>query len=118
MLNKVCVLTIKVHNIDAAVDFYTNTLDFNVSNHYGEKIVSLINPEFTIVLEENEEESLMSGNNVLLGLVSENVDEDMKMLLSKGVKMVFSEPRPCPPGRYIVIEDPSGNHIELLEFSN
>ncbi|PWW25501.1 hypothetical protein DFO73_113100 [Cytobacillus oceanisediminis] len=30
------------------------------------------------------------------------------------IKVLFDEPQPCPPGRYFVIEDPSGNQIEIV----
>ncbi|WLD94667.1 VOC family protein [Alkalihalobacillus sp. AL-G] len=118
MLNKICVLTVKVHNMNEALDFYTNVLGFKVSKRYGEKIVSLVNTDYPIVLEEEEGRSSRSGQGVLFGLVSENLNEDIEFLKSKGAPVMFDEPRPCPPGLYTVIKDPSGNEIELLEFSS
>ncbi len=46
------------------------------------------------------------------------IENDFNQLKDKGVKIISSEPQPCPPGRYFVIEDPSGNQIEIVEFSN
>ncbi|MES1043341.1 hypothetical protein FOA22_02290 [Heyndrickxia oleronia] len=54
---------------------------------------------------------------VLPGIISKNLDEDIKYLKAKQVKLIFDEPRPCPPGRYTIIEDPTGNQLELIEFS-
>jgi lactoylglutathione lyase len=118
MLNKVCVLTIKVDDMEAAVEFYTKKLDFEVSKHYGENIISLVHNEVPIVLEKNEGDRASSSQNVLLGILSENIEEDVNRLRQKGVKVLFDESRPCPPGRYNIIEDPSGNQLELIEFSN
>lgn len=118
MLNKVCVLTIKVNDMEAALEFYTKKLDFEVSKHYGENIVSLVHNEIPIVLEKSDEESTIAGQKVVAGILSENIDEDVKQLRQKGVKVLFDESRPCPPGRYNIIEDPSGNQLELVEFSN
>lgn len=116
MLNKVCVLTVKVSNLQEAVQFYTNVLDFTVSKYYGDCIVSLVHNEVPVVLEESE--TVENGNNVLLGILSKDIEQDFNNLKSKGAKVLFDEPKPCPPGRYFIIEDPSGNQIEIIEFSN
>jgi lactoylglutathione lyase len=118
MLNKVCVLTIKVGDMEKALEFYTKVLDFEVSKHYGENIVSLVHNEVPIVLEKSVEESTSGSQKILLGILSENIDEDVERLRKKGAKILFDESRPCPPGRYNVIEDPFGNQLELVEFSN
>ncbi len=118
MLNKVCVLTIKVDDMETALEFYTKVLDFEVSKHYGENIVSLEHNEIPIVLEKSEEAVAEGGQKVLLGIISENLDEDVDLLRKKGAKILFEESRPCPPGRYNMIEDPFGNRLELVEFSN
>lgn len=118
MLNKVCVLTIKVDEMETALDFYTKVLDFEVSKHYGENIVSLVHNEIPIVLEKSEEAISAGGQKVLLGILSENLDEDVTRLREKGARILFDESKPCPPGRYNMIEDPFGNQLELVEFSN
>ncbi|GAA0323931.1 hypothetical protein GCM10008967_13090 [Bacillus carboniphilus] len=118
MLNEMCVLTVKVANIKESIQFYTEVLGFEVNKHYGDCIVSLNHKEIPIVLEEAPDVELQPKQNVLPGFVSSNLDQDIEVLRSKGVKILFDEPRPCPPGRYTVIEDPTGNQIELLEFSN
>ncbi len=118
MLNKVCVLTVRVPNLKESVDFYSNVLGFKVSKYYGEKIVSLQHDEIPIVLEESEEAIHNPRQNVLLGVLSKDLDKDTDHFKSKGVKMLFDEAKPCPPGRYNIIEDPAGNQIEIVEFSN
>ncbi|WLR57225.1 VOC family protein [Mesobacillus subterraneus] len=118
MLNKVCVITIKVGDMEKALEFYTKVLDFEVSKHYGENIVSLVHNEIPIVLEKSDEDITSSSQKVLLGILSEDIDKDVEILRVKGVKILFDESRPCPPGRYNVIEDPFGNQLELVEFSN
>lgn len=117
MLNQIGVLTINVHEIDEAVEFYTNILGFELSQRYGENIATLKQEAFTIVLEKAETVHTNTQPYVLPGIISENLDEDIKHLKAKQVKLIFDEPRPCPPGRYMIIEDPTGNHLELIEFS-
>ena len=118
MLNKVCVLTIKVDDMEKAVEFYTKVLDFEVSKHYGENIVSLVHNDVPIVLEKSHEEGIDGRQQVLLGILSENLDEDVNTLRDRGAKILFDESKPCPPGRYNIVEDPFGNKLELVEFSN
>ncbi|MBT2692098.1 VOC family protein [Bacillus sp. ISL-55] len=118
MLNSVCVITIKVGDMEKTLEFYSKVLDFEVLRQYGENIVSLVHNEIPIVLEKSDEDSTSIGQKVLLGILSENIDEDVDILRGKGVKILFDESRPCPPGRYNVIEDPFGNKLELVEFSN
>lgn len=117
MLNKLCVLTIKVDDMETALEFYTKVLDFAVSKHYGENIVSLVHNEIPIVLEKSNGGSSV-GQKVLLGILSENLDDDIDRLRNRGAKILFDESKPCPPGRYNMIEDPFGNKLELVEFSN
>ncbi|MBB6452707.1 putative enzyme related to lactoylglutathione lyase [Salirhabdus euzebyi] len=115
MLNTVCVVTIKVKNMIEAVHFYTNILDFHISKKYSEKLVSLVHEHVPIILEEVDEEKQI-GNNILLGLQSKDIEEDVKRLKGYGVHVLFDEAMPCPPGKYNVFLDPSGNQIELLQF--
>lgn len=116
MLNQVCVLTIKVTNMEEAVDFYTKVLDFNVSKRYGENIISLEHNGLPLILEKAEITDVPTSNTVLLALKSSNIQEDYKRLQDKGVKILFDEPKPCPPGFFFVIEDSSGNQLEIVEF--
>ncbi|MEQ2525083.1 VOC family protein [Bacillaceae bacterium CLA-AA-H227] len=116
MLNQVCVLTIKVTNMEEAVDFYTNVLDFSVAKKYGENIISLDHNGLPLILEKAEKVNVPSSSSVLLAINSSNIQEDFKKLQDKGVKILFDEPKPCPPGYFFVIEDNSGNHLEIVEF--
>ncbi|MBS4195289.1 VOC family protein [Lederbergia citri] len=118
MLNKVCVLTVRVKDLKESIDFYCNVLGFKLSKYYGNKIVSLEHNEIPIVLEEDDNTFVHPKQNVFLGILSEDLAKDIAHFKSKSVKILFDEPKPCPPGRYTIIEDPTGNQIEIVEFSN
>ncbi|PKR76770.1 hypothetical protein CEY16_13195 [Halalkalibacillus sediminis] len=117
MLNKVCVITVKVEKMDEAIDFYTKVLGFQVDQRYGEKIVSLEHEGLPIVLEEIST-GKSNDQSVLFALYSDDLDGDIQHLEFHETKILFNHPEPCPPGRYTIIEDPSGNQIEIVEFSN
>jgi lactoylglutathione lyase len=116
MLNQVCVLTIKVRDMEKDVQFYTEKLDFKVSKKYGENIISLEHNGLPLILEKAETENTPTSSNVLLAIQSSNIHEDFKKLQDKGVKIISEEPMPCPPGYFFVIEDNSGNQLEIVEF--
>ncbi|WP_223701816.1 VOC family protein [Sutcliffiella deserti] len=79
--------------------------------------MSLVHEGVPLVLEKADDGSTGRNQGVLLGIQSENIKNDFASLKEKGVKMLFEEPQPCPPGFYFVIEDPAGNKIEIVEFS-
>ena len=121
MVNKVCVISIYVPNLNQAIDFYTNTLGFELNKQYGTKIASLVHGDLPIILEENETTSSNQDNKnsrVVLGLQTENIYETVKSLKGKNVNFVIEEPTDCPPGKYISFKDPFGNILEYLQFEN
>ena len=116
MLNNVCVITVKVSNMKESLAFYTEVLNFKISKEYGPNIVSLQHDSIPIVLEE---ESLASQkNSVQIAIQSSDIHRDFQRFKEKRVPILSEEPKPCPPGLYFVIEDPSGNQIEILQFMN
>ena len=54
MLNQVCVLTIKVNDLEKAVEFYTNILDFTVEKKYGDTIIQLTHHGLPFILEKGD----------------------------------------------------------------
>ncbi|MFS0862382.1 VOC family protein [Fredinandcohnia sp. 179-A 10B2 NHS] len=121
MSNQVCVIGIYVPNLTEAIDFYTNTLGFEVNKQYGPKIVTLVHGDLPIVLEENENAIYNRDNNasgIALALRTENIYETAKNLKEKNVTFIVEEPTNCPPGKFISFKDPFGNMLEYLQFEN
>ncbi|MUK89817.1 VOC family protein [Ornithinibacillus sp. L9] len=117
MLNQVCVLTVKVDDLDASLEFYTKVLDFSVSKKYSDTIISLEHNGLPFILEKADTVGQPSrSNTVLLGIQSTNIHDGFERLKSKQVNVLFDEPKPCPPGYFFVIEDPTGKQIEIVEF--
>jgi lactoylglutathione lyase len=116
MLNQVCVLTIKVKDMEEGVDFYTNILDFKVAQRYGDTIIRLEHNGVPLILEKAAKQDTTTSTKVLLGIQSQNIQGDFQRLQEKGVSILSSKPLPCPPGFYFVIEDYSGNQLEIVEY--
>ena len=121
MVNKICVISIYVPNLNQAIDFYTNTLGFELSKQYGPKIASLVHGELPIILEEHDHTTYNEDNKtsrVVLGLQTDDIFETVKSLKEKNVNFIIEEPTDCPPGKYISFSDPFGNILEYLQFEN
>lgn len=102
--------------MEEAVDFYTNVLDFTIAKKYGENIISLEHKGLPLILEKAEKVDSPTKSSVLLAINSSDIHEDFKRLQDKGLKVLFDEPQQCPPGYFFVIEDNSGNQLEIVEF--
>ncbi|WP_255452501.1 VOC family protein [Sporosarcina sp. ANT_H38] len=121
MMNQVCVISVYVPNLNKAIDFYTNTLGFELDEQYGPNIASLVHGEIPIILEENDNANYNQDNKitgVVLGLRTEDIYETVKFLKEKEVNFIVDEPTNCPPGKYISFKDPFGNVLEYLQFEN
>ena len=118
MKNRICVVSIYVPNLQQAVEFYTNTLNFDVNQYYGEKIVSLQNGNLPFILEEKQGElsNKVKPFGVVLALQTQNIEETLTHLKSKNVQFIVDELTNCPPGKFISFTDPFGNIIEYLQF--
>ena len=119
-MSQVCVIGIYVPNIQKAIDFYTDVLEFEINKQYGPKIVSLINGELPVVLEESEKAAYKTAGDVsgvVLALKTDDIDQTVERLRSKKVEFVVGEPTECPPGKFISFKDPFGNVLEYLQFT-
>ncbi|TVX94035.1 VOC family protein [Paenibacillus agilis] len=119
-MNRLCVISIYVSDMEVAKEFYCEKLGFEISEEYDAVTVGLKHDGITIVLCKTERTTAASYPDtaqVVLGLETENLLSKMKQLTDKGVAMIYDEPQPCPPGYYNAFLDPFGNAIELLEFN-
>ncbi|WP_050615112.1 VOC family protein [Bacillus testis] len=120
-MNQICVISIYVPNVNDAIDFYTNTLGFELNKRYGATIASLVHGELPIILEETNHTTYnqeYKNTGVVLGLRTEDIDEMVTYLKEKEVDFIVDKPTNCPPGKYISFRDPFGNILEYLQFEN
>lgn len=119
-MSQVCVISIYVPNLKEAIDFYTQVLNFEINKQYGPKIVTLVNGDLPLVLEESEEVSYRTDNHpsgVVLALRTDDIDQSLQKLKEANVKFLVGTPTDCPPGKFISFQDPFGNIIEFLQFA-
>ncbi|HKS99913.1 MAG TPA: VOC family protein [Rugosimonospora sp.] len=118
---KLCVITVNVHDMDQAVAFYTEQLGFAVRNKAAAPYyVELESDGPRLVLQLCERPSKADypdGACVMLNLAVDDVDAELDRLRGIGADIQHDTPQKCPVGRYIGVADPSGNVVELIQFS-
>jgi catechol 2,3-dioxygenase-like lactoylglutathione lyase family enzyme len=113
-----------VHDVAAALDFYTR--------HFGFEPLTAFPPAFADVVRGNLR-LLLSGPTSSAGralvdgtvpepggwnrihLVLDDLDAEVARLRDEGVAFRYDEPVSGPGGRQMLVQDPSGNLIELFE---
>jgi catechol 2,3-dioxygenase-like lactoylglutathione lyase family enzyme len=111
-----------VSDVDRSVEFYSDKLDFSVEMHNPGKFAALKRDDLTLYLSAPGAGSGgTAGGNPAPGgwnrfmLVTERIDALIERLSDAGAKFKgdISE---AGAGRARLLEDPSGNLIELFEF--
>ena len=116
----ICVIQFNVSDMDAAIEFYSNVLGFEVKTreHYPE-LVLLSHEGPSVLLCKVERPAKIDYPNeaqTLINIQTSDLRSTMDELKSKGVDFIHHEPQTCPAGIYAAIRDPFGNVMELLEF--
>ena len=123
-LNSIMVRYI-VNDVDAAIAFYTQNLKFQVSAQSGPHFAILTRDNFQLVLSPPKgpgggSQPMPDGRRPEPGgwnrmiVQCSNLEADIDALRRVGVKF-RNEIVAGPGGRQILLEDPSGNPVELFE---
>ena len=115
----ISVISINVTDMTTALDFYCNKLGFEIDTQYDDNLVSLQHEPIPIVLSQVEFSTQVHyprESQVVIGLQVEDLVASIQQYKLLGIKVLYDEPRECPPGIYSAIVDPFGNVIELLEY--
>ena len=114
-----------VNDVDAAVGFYTERLGFTVSGQSGPHFALLTRGNLQLVLSPPKgpgggSQPMRDGRRPEPGgwnriiVRSSNLEQDVEALRKDDVKF-RNDIVAGPGGRQILIEDPSGNLVELFE---
>jgi catechol 2,3-dioxygenase-like lactoylglutathione lyase family enzyme len=111
-----------VADVDQAVAFYRDNLDFQIDMHNPGKFAALMRDDLTLYLSAPGAGSGgQAGGDPKPGgwnrfmIVTDEVDVLIERLRRAGAKF-RGELSEGGAGRAILVEDPSGNVIELFEF--
>ena len=114
-----------VDDVDAAIDFYTRLLGFRVNAQTGPNFAILECDNLQLVLSPPKgpgggSQPMPDGRRPQPGgwnriiVRSDKLDEDVAVLRTAGTRF-RNDIVAGPGGRQILLEDPSGNPVELFE---
>ena len=112
-----------VHDVQKSIDFYVGLLSFELIEQYGPAMAIVRRDDLELWLAgpiSSAAKPMPDGSKPQPGgwnrivLLTENLDELVADLKSKDVKF-RNEIVSGPGGRQILLDDPSGNCLELFE---
>lgn len=115
--------TILVNNMDKSLKFYEEIVGLNLVNRFqagpGMEISFLGEGETKIELICNEQlKSIDPGNALTLGFKTDSLDEKLKFIEEKGIKVITGPHQPNPGIKYFIIKDPNDVKIQFAEEMN
>lgn len=116
----VAAISVYVDDMDRAIAFYQDVLGFTVKSRPVPFIAELEHDGPALVLCQSERSTKFDYSKsagTVIGLASGDVVARAAELRKKNVELVVPEPQEFPGGRFIAVRDPSGNVVELLEFT-
>lgn len=111
-----------VDDVQAAVDFYTGQLGFVLHMSAAPAFADVVRGPLRLLLSgpsssgarATPDDAATSGRN-RIHLVLDDLDAEVDLLRRSGSASFRSEVVTGPGGRQILLEDPSGNLIELFQ---
>ena len=104
-------VNIMISEMEQAIDFYVNLLGLSLLNPYGNHYAEIDANGFMIALHPRND-SVITGNNMSIGLGVFNFDETLDPFISKGIEFTIEK------GGYFRLAhftDPDGNCLFLAE---
>ncbi|WP_034271746.1 VOC family protein [Actinospica robiniae] len=115
------VISIGVHDMDAARAFYVDALGLEVDDDsMAPHFVELKNDGPTLLLAlctQPQRSDYPAGATVALDFSVADAAKELARLTELGADVVHGELQPSPVGPYFAVRDPSGNVLELIQFS-
>jgi catechol 2,3-dioxygenase-like lactoylglutathione lyase family enzyme len=115
-----------VDDVQEAIDFYTRFLDFEVLTHFGAPFADVTRGNLRLLLagpESSAGRPMPDGTKPGPGgwnrihLIVDNLDDEVSRLRDAGARF-RNDIVEGPGGKQILLEDPSGNVVELFQPAN
>jgi lactoylglutathione lyase len=115
------VINIGVHDMREARHFYEEILGFSVADDsFAPQFIELANEGPTLLLalcEQKTDSAYPIGATIALDIAVRDADAELGRLRQAGIDLVHNKLQASPVGPYFAVRDPSGNIIELVQFS-
>jgi len=115
-----CWSTLYVKDMDESVKFYEEVIELSVNQRFaagpGMEIAFLGQGETKIeLIFDPSKNNIDPGHDISWGFRVASLDETMKFLKDRGIKIIAGPIEPNPNTRFIYILDPNGMKIQLVE---
>lgn len=112
--------TITVGNIEESLKFYTEIVGLPIQRRFttgeGAEIAFLGENETKIELISNSKnEKINEKGGISLGFEVKSIDEMMKFIIEKGLKIDDGPFQPNPHVKFFYVKDPNGLKIQFVE---
>ena len=114
---EICVIGVYVSDLQKARAFYCEKLGFEIVGRHADCILQLRGNGITFIVEEIQGD-FPAQPCLTIGVRADDVAEEMARLSDHGVKFFQETPQPFAAGMFAACQDPDGNLIELLEFTD
>jgi lactoylglutathione lyase len=119
---KLAVIAVSVHDMDAAVDFYTQKLGFKIkSKDLAPQFIELVSDGPLLLLQKTEhpvDVDYPNGGGIILDFAVDSAQGEFDRLKAAGVRLLHDQVGQSPVGPYFAVQDPSGNVLELIQFDD
>jgi len=117
---KFCWCTIMVKDLEKSIKFYENIVGLKVNRKFeagpGTEIAFLgVGGTEVELIEDKSKKDVNIGKDISLGFQVENLDEMIKYVEEKGIKIESGPIKPNPNVRFFYILDPNGVKIQFVE---
>lgn len=126
-MKKIGHITLLVHDMDDARDYYVNKLGFTLKSDHsfgkGNRWLTVAPSEESHIeivfvkadtAKKNDRVGSQAGEHVFLTLQTDDFDRDYKKLLDKGVSFL-GDPQDQFYGKEVILEDLYGNRLDLIQ---
>ncbi len=119
---KFCWSTLNVRDLEESIAFYTEIIGLEVvrrfNTEHGE-IAFLGKGETQIeLIKDINKDNINVGVDISWGFQTENLDETLKLLDEKGVKVLTGVIQPNPFIKFVMVSDPNGMKIQIAELKS
>lgn len=113
--------TLNVTDIEKSIEFYTEIIGLKLEKRFtaGDNDIAFLvdeNGHCEIELIQNtNNKNIQIGKDISWGFVTESLENTLKLLEEKNIKVLSPIIQPTPFMKFVMIQDPDGMNLQIVE---